>query len=133
MDNMNDEIFEYKSTLFKTSSSVKDSLLQIVYHYRSRYSKYALLILQSLLNVANCDDEARIYQYMKVCEPPTYAYSRYIDWIKPYIRDRIQYCSNNPNMGNNKHELPIAINAYNIFETIEKKIENEEYFKELEN
>lgn len=43
--NMNDDIYEYRSTLFKSSNSIKESLLQILYHYRNRYSLYTLQTL----------------------------------------------------------------------------------------
>ena len=42
---MNDDIYDYKSTLFKSSSGVKESLLQILYQYRRRWPLYTLQCL----------------------------------------------------------------------------------------
>jgi hypothetical protein len=37
-----DDVVEYKSTLFKTSSSIKDSFLQILFQYRKRLPRQVL-------------------------------------------------------------------------------------------
>lgn len=102
MDAMNDDIYDYKSTLFKTQTTIKDSLLQIMFQYRNRWYKYLLLILQTILNVANNDPEGAIYRYLKNIEPPTYSYSRYIDWIKPYLKERVENCVANSGIGSYK-------------------------------
>ena len=87
LDYISDDICEYKSTLFKTSSTVKESFLQILYQYRKRWPKYTLMSLHALLTVCQCDKTGTVFNYLKTMDPPTYQYARYIDWIGPYIQD----------------------------------------------
>ncbi len=42
INNAGDEIFEYRSTLFKSSSSVKESLLQMLYGQKKRWPKFVI-------------------------------------------------------------------------------------------
>jgi hypothetical protein len=81
------------------------------------------------LNVANNDPDATIYKFLRSNEPPTYSYSRYLDWVKPYLKERIENSIANANIGTYKQELEIAFNVMSIYESLEKKCENEDYFK----
>lgn len=46
---VNDDITEYRSTLFKTSSSIKESYLQLLYQQRNKWPRYVLDSLIGLL------------------------------------------------------------------------------------
>ena len=36
------------------------------------------------------DQSGYMYRYLKNLEPPTYQYGRYIDWIRPFIKESIE-------------------------------------------
>ena len=40
MDTQTDDIYEYKSTLFKQSTNTRQSYLQLLYQFRRSWSKY---------------------------------------------------------------------------------------------
>jgi hypothetical protein len=84
-----DEIIEYKSTLYKTTSGVKDSYLKLLYHYRKRWAKYVLDALFALLQSCLNDPSNMLYNYMYTLEGPTPQYARYMDWLKPFLLDTI--------------------------------------------
>mmetsp|Transcript_5033 Transcript_5033/g.3687 ORF Transcript_5033/g.3687 Transcript_5033/m.3687 type:complete len:88 (-) Transcript_5033:1322-1585(-) len=79
------EIFDYQSTLFKQVTTVRESLLQILYHYRNRWTMYILLCLNCLFRVAFYDPQRLLLRYLQTMDPPTYEYGRYIDWIEPQL------------------------------------------------
>lgn len=97
IDAANDDICDYRSTLFKTSSQVKESFLQILYQSRKRWTKYTLSGLTALMQVCKADLSGRIINYIRTMDPPTYQYGRYIDWIRPYIVDSIESAIRYPN------------------------------------
>jgi len=94
MSSVSDDIHEYRSTLFKTSSSVKESYLQLLYSQRNKWPKYVLDSLTALLQ-ACLVDLARggwLYHYLYTLEPPTYCQARYLDWVRPFLAEHIDTC-----------------------------------------
>jgi hypothetical protein len=88
-------VFDFKSHLFKEFNAYKESVLTIIYQYRKeKFPKPMLLITDSLFNaIANLDKNKTVLKYLLACEPPSYAYRRYFDWIEPHFVTRIQQLS----------------------------------------
>lgn len=95
LKNVNDEICEYRSTAFKSSSSSKESFLQMLYQYRKRQIKFTLDCLVVLLQACLSDFSGYLYFFLYTMDPPASCYGRYIDWIKPYLHDHIDTCMRN--------------------------------------
>lgn len=81
----NDEVFEYRSTLFKASGSNQESYLQLLYTQRNKWSKFVMDALIELLTACTTDPSRLILHYIFAMEPPTYLQARYMDWIRPFI------------------------------------------------
>ena len=105
IDAPNDDIVEYRSTLFKTSSQVKESILQLLYSSRKRWTKFTLSGLYCLLVSCQQDLTRRTANYIRTMDPPNYCYGRYIDWIRPYVVDAIESAIRFPNNQTSKQEI----------------------------
>lgn len=68
--------------------------------------------LIELLNACVADPTRCIFQYIFAMEPPTYLQARYLDWVKPYIQDQIDYNLRNHTA---QFELDNAIKANQLF------------------
>lgn len=95
MRDITDDITEYRSTLFKTSSSIKESYLQLLYSQRNKWPRYVLDSLIGLLQVAQLDLNygCQLFTYLYQLEPPTYQQARYLDWVRPFLQEHIATCS----------------------------------------
>ena len=108
LDAPNDDVFEYKSTLFKSAQNIKESLLQIIFQYRKKWTKFSLNCLNALLQ-ASCQDLSRsLARYLRNLEPPNYAYARYTDWVRPYLEDHALFLAKNMNIQSTKHEFSLC-------------------------
>lgn len=87
----NDDICEYRSTLFKTSGQIKESYLQLLFQYRNKWPKFVLEGVLGLLQACSLDGTGVIFYYVYTMDPPTYQYARYLDWVKPFILDQIEH------------------------------------------
>lgn len=94
------EIYEYRSTLFKTTSQIKESYLQLLFSQRNKWPKYALDSLIALLQacVYDLNFGGMLFHYLFTLEPPTYQFARYIDWIRPWLAEHIDFCMRNSNI-----------------------------------
>jgi hypothetical protein len=72
IDAANDEVFDYKSTLFKQSSNIKEAYLQIVYQYRKKWVKFSMNCLFALLQSCQQDLTGKLTHYLRTLEPPNY-------------------------------------------------------------
>ena len=67
-----DEVFEYKSTLFKTVKSTNLSMAALMYSFRQTWTHYTLQCILALLNATYFDPQRKILHYLKTLEAPTY-------------------------------------------------------------
>lgn len=81
----NDDVFEYRSTLFKSTGLNQESYLQLLYTQRNKWAKFVMDALIELLNVCTSDPSRFLFQYIFAMEPPSYLQARYLDWIRPFI------------------------------------------------
>jgi hypothetical protein len=123
-----DELIEYKTTLYKTPSGVKDSYLRLLYQYRKRWAKYVLDALIALLQSCLNDLSNMLYYYLYTLEGPTPQYARYMDWLKPFLLDTIQSAIRNPNLPDSPQEIQLSIQASQLFDQL---ITNRPYSGEL--
>ena len=92
-----DVIFDYRSMLFKESNAYKETVMTIIYNYRrEKFPKAMLIITDALFSaIVNLDKKQMILKYLLACEPPSYAYRRFFDWIEPHFISQITKCSEN--------------------------------------
>ncbi|CDW78148.1 ubiquitin carboxyl-terminal hydrolase family protein [Stylonychia lemnae] len=90
LDSASDDVYEYRSTLFKQSTNTRQSFLQLVYQFRRSWSKYTFQLLMSLLQGCQQDPTGYLLHYIKTLEPSNYCNARYIDWIGPFIEDQFE-------------------------------------------
>jgi hypothetical protein len=125
---INDELYDFKSFIMK-SSSEPSLLAQILKHKRNRVTEEACCFgLKTLVEMCIADSD--IMEYVFKCPSPTGQFARYSDWIYPYILDvkegienaRTTYMSNKT-----KKELVEALmEMQEKFEEATKKFKDEE-------
>jgi hypothetical protein len=98
LKNPDEEMIEYKTTLYKTPSGIKDSYLRLLYQYRKRWAKYVLDALIALLQSCVNDKSNMLYYYLYTLEGPTPQFARYMDWLKPFLLDTIQSAMRNSSL-----------------------------------
>lgn len=83
--------------MFKEFTAYRESLLTILYIYRThKFPKAAMLISDVLFDtMVTLDKNQLILKYLLTCEPPAYSCRRYWDWIEPHFISQIQKFSEN--------------------------------------
>lgn len=109
LNNADSDICEYRSTLFKMSSHVKESYLQLLFQYRRRWPRYTLDSMVALFQACLMDESRWLYHYLYQMDPPTYCQARYLDWIKPYLGEQIEDFCRNANISSYKTDLSLAL------------------------
>merc|ERR1711871_813837 len=85
IDVINDEIYEFKSFISK-SSSEPCFLAQILKHKRNRVTDDQCCYgLKTLVEMCLADDD--VMKYVFSSPSPTAQWARYVDWIYPYVTD----------------------------------------------
>lgn len=111
----NDDIFEYRSTLFKTTGANQESYLQLLYSQRNKWPKFVMGALHALLQTCILDQPRGIFQYIHSLEPPTYIQARYLDWVRPFIGEQIDFNLRNQNLSGYQTDLTNALQCNQIF------------------
>lgn len=86
ISNVNEEIVDYRSTLFKTSHSIKDSVLNMLFGWRKRWAKFVADGLTALFQAVLAagvtpQGNSPLWDYLYTIDPPTYGQMRYLDWV----------------------------------------------------
>ena len=117
INDIEDPILEYYSTLFKTKTDFEESVLRMMYIYRKdKFIRAMLALLEGVTWVmANADRNNILLKYLLTIDPPAYTCHRYWDWIEPHIKDHIQTCSDNVGSG---EELETCMRIYSNIEHI---------------
>ena len=82
---IDDVVINYESTL---NSENCVSILQIIIHNRRRLENLCLVCLRQLLVI--CDLNPAIFEFVASLPPPSYNYSNFTDWAKPFITNYIE-------------------------------------------
>lgn len=84
-DSITEETFTY-FTPVSVSNKLNvnfEGILLTLWHHRRRWETYTMTCVRSLLELMATDDD--IGNYIADCQPPTYQYARYSDWLLPFI------------------------------------------------
>lgn len=82
----------YKSTLSAESNNYNEPVLKHTYTNQRRYSKMVLMMLEMLYSVLVIEHQCSgpLYHYInKLIPPPSYVFSRWTDWVEPFVNERI--------------------------------------------
>lgn len=122
LNNIQDAIFEYYTTVHKKVDKQREAVLQMIYLYRNgpKYQSASLTLLDGLLNaIVNHDKENKvILKFLLTMQGPGVHCTRYWDWIGPYLRKSIQNQSDNIYQ-NNSLEFELQCKILSIFDQIE--------------
>jgi hypothetical protein len=81
VDRINDESYTYVSPI--SIGSQEEPLFTQLLKCKGKLDTFAINCLQEMLSLMAKDEDIARFVYNSV--PPTYQYSRYSDWIRPYL------------------------------------------------
>ena len=117
-----DNLYDYKSTLFKEPNAYRETLLHIMYSYRKdKFQRAMLLITDTIFDaMVNQDKHKLILKYLLSCEPPSYTCQRYFDWFEPHFINYIQKCSENLTNHAAQEEFEISLRIHANIEKLKQ-------------
>lgn len=111
--NIKTEVFEFRSMVtFEPKDN--DCLLHLLWRYQGRMDTYTITALEYLLAIANSDDD--VSEWFAQLPPVTYQYSRYTDWIKPYLQSQLVKAEAYSGISSNKELIVKVLSHYDTFE-----------------
>jgi hypothetical protein len=123
LKDIEDFVFDYKSLLFSEFSAYKESLLAMLYKYRKeKFPRAMLLITDAMFKaMVSLDRRQMVLKYLLACEPPSYAYRRYFDWLEPHFVSQIQKCSENLSSPQMQEEFEISLRIHSNIEKLKSE------------
>ena len=113
-------ICDYRSTVYKENSNVKEAVLQMMYAYRKeRFPKAMVFITEGLMSaIVNKNKNLAILKYLLTMDPPAYSCRRFWDWIEPHVINQIQHLSDNAYNASNREDLEMYLKTHQHIEQI---------------
>lgn len=118
-ESLEEQYFSYESTLPWPDENI--SMLNYIYQNKKKWENLCSLCLEKTLQLM--DQNEQVCQYIASIPGPSYIYSSYLDWVKPFVNDFIEEAKrmNYPKYSQEKIEKGNDILKF--YNSIEKKLE----------